>query len=253
MSNIAKAFFHRVVAVHPIIIKATGSVKLAVLWDQIHYWSDKTNDPDGWVYKSQEEIFDETGIKRRGIETARALGKKLGVLDSMVRNTPPTVHYRVDEEAMEGLITKYLKKNPQKAIRNFKVKKEEKKPGVIIKVPDWMDKKAWSEWEEYRKEKKQKLTPMTIKQQIKFLEQHRGDHVEIIQTSIRNGWRGLFEIKRKLPSDKEIRNQAVVQVKRKEQEWEKKTAPITEEERKASQAKIDEIREKLRKKFILKK
>ena len=253
MSNIVKSFFQRVVAVHPIIIKATGSVKLAILWDQIHYWSDKTRDPDGWVYKSQEELFDETGIKRRGIETARVLGKKLGVLDSEVRNTPPTVHYRVNEDAMEELIGKYLKKNPQKAIVNFKVKKEEKKACVIIELPEWMDKKVWSDWEEYRKEKKQKLTPMTIKQQIKFLEKNKADHIQIIQTSIQNGWRGLFEIKRKLPSDKEIRNQAVVQVKHKEQEWEKKTAPMTEEQRKESQKKIDAIRENLRKKLRLQK
>lgn len=56
--------------------------------------------------------------------------------------------------------------------------------------------KAWSEWVEYRKEKKKKLTPSTIKKQIQFLG-GRGDPeiIEIINQSIRNGWEGLFDLK----------------------------------------------------------
>lgn len=60
---------------------------------------------------------------------------------------------------------------------------------------EFIDQNAWSEWEQYRKEKKKTLTPTTIKKQIAFLNEHRADHAAIIEQSIRNGWTGLFEIK----------------------------------------------------------
>lgn len=69
-------------------------------------------------------------------------------------------------------------------------KKENKKPSV--ELPEWLDKKSWSEWVIHRKEIKKSLTPMSMKKQIKLLENDKANHVEIIQNSIRNGWTGLF-------------------------------------------------------------
>jgi hypothetical protein len=55
---------------------------------------------------------------------------------------------------------------------------------------------AWCEWVQYRKEKKQKLTPSTVRKQIQFLAGRAGPEiVEIINQSITNGWTGLFEPK----------------------------------------------------------
>ncbi len=63
-------------------------------------------------------------------------------------------------------------------------------------LPEWLDKEAWNEWVAFRKEQRKKLTPMSIKKQIKFLEKHKADHAAIIEQSIKNGWTGLFELKR---------------------------------------------------------
>lgn len=55
---------------------------------------------------------------------------------------------------------------------------------------------AWLEWEQYRKEKKQKLTELTAQKQIKFLERWPEEiAILIIEQSIKNGWTGLFEYK----------------------------------------------------------
>jgi uncharacterized protein DUF4373 len=57
-------------------------------------------------------------------------------------------------------------------------------------------KKAWAEWEQYKKEKKQKLTPSSVKKQMDFLDGRAGPQVvAIINQSILNGWAGLFELK----------------------------------------------------------
>lgn len=62
-------------------------------------------------------------------------------------------------------------------------------------LPDWIDQSSWLAWEVHRKEKRQKLTQSSIRSQIKFLEEHKEDHVKIIEQSIRNGWTGLFPLK----------------------------------------------------------
>ena len=54
--------------------------------------------------------------------------------------------------------------------------------------------KAWESWGEYRREKKKKLTPSTIKLQLKMLAV-QPDPAAVINKSIENGWTGLFPIK----------------------------------------------------------
>lgn len=100
--------------------------------------------------------------------------------------------------------TKYV---DQKKILSIKENKSytEKGDGEEIKqieattdeYPVWLNRDIWGDWEEYRKNKGKKLTKQTIKLQLKFLEAHKEDHKEIIETSIFQGWTGLFELKGK--------------------------------------------------------
>lgn len=62
--------------------------------------------------------------------------------------------------------------------------------------PSWLNREAWDEWVKYRKQKKNPLTELSIKKQLKLLEENKYDHIEIINQSIQNGWTGLFEIKK---------------------------------------------------------
>lgn len=59
-------------------------------------------------------------------------------------------------------------------------------------LPLWLNKEKWNEWLEYRKQSKKKMTELTIRKQLKFLEIYKKDHVQIIDKSITNGWQGLF-------------------------------------------------------------
>jgi len=109
-----KELLKRPIAYQPIIAKSFGSVKLAIVWCQIYYWTDKTKDPDGWIYKTAIEMFEETGLSRREQETARDAGITLGVLESEARGYPRKVHYRINFEKAQEAIEKYLKKKPAK-------------------------------------------------------------------------------------------------------------------------------------------
>lgn len=63
-------------------------------------------------------------------------------------------------------------------------------------LPEWLDAIAWNEWVAFRKEIKKPLTNLMTKKQIEFLSNHKEYHKSIINSSIMNGWTGLFEIKK---------------------------------------------------------
>lgn len=108
--KVTEALLRRPIAYHPIVAKAFGSVKLAVMWSQLYYWSDKGSDPEGWIYKTQDEIFEETGLGRREQETARKLAVELGVIEEKRCGTPPKMHFRIDMDNTLKTIAKYLGK-----------------------------------------------------------------------------------------------------------------------------------------------
>lgn len=63
-------------------------------------------------------------------------------------------------------------------------------------LPDGIHESSWLEWIEYRKEIKKKMTPRTQAMQIKLLSKYsKSDQEQIINTSIQNGWTGLFDLK----------------------------------------------------------
>jgi len=64
-----------------------------------------------------------------------------------------------------------------------------------IQYPNWLDKEAWKEWEEYRKEIKKPLTQRAIELQWKDLEKDKENQKARIEQSIMNRWTGLFPLK----------------------------------------------------------
>lgn len=146
------ALLQRPIAYHPVVAKAFGSAKLAIFWSQFYYWSDRTQDPDGWVYKSAEDIFEETGLSRREQETCRKLAKEMGVMDEKRRRMPAVMHYRVNLEATARLVEQYAAANnggtlfpvdtPKKDVKAARVKAAHNPLGAeIIKAFEAVDPK----------------------------------------------------------------------------------------------------------------
>lgn len=125
-------FFTRPIAYHPIVAKAFGSVNLGILWSQLFYWSDKTKDAEGWIYKTQKDLYDETALSRREQDTARKIGRELGVLEEKLAGNPATLHFRVNLDAAIGAVEKFLESTEDAQPRQRK----EKATGTI----DWLNK-----------------------------------------------------------------------------------------------------------------
>jgi hypothetical protein len=119
-----------VIPIPRIYVEMTGDYAAAALLNQILYWSERTNDTDGWFYKSyadwQEElclsqyqvnrIID--GDKRSQKKTIRL--RDLGV-ETMLKKSKkgaPTVHYRLDESVFVNALTKHLDSKKTSIINN---------------------------------------------------------------------------------------------------------------------------------------
>lgn len=79
--------------------------------------------------------------------------------------------------------------------------RKSKTPLPPLVLPQALDtpqfRNAWSEWEKYRSESSWKLTPTSIKGQLKKLEKYgHDDAIASLEQSITNGWRGLFPPRR---------------------------------------------------------
>lgn len=105
--------------------------------------------------------------------------------------------------ANEEMATKWQPLGVAGKVRLGKVSKDksnkgaEKKPTKqskpSIELPDWLNKKKWQEWLEYRKSRRLTTSDITLKRQIALLGRFQSQHEAMIEKSITMGWQGLFE------------------------------------------------------------
>jgi hypothetical protein len=96
--------FDQPIAYHPVIARAVGSVSAGVLLSQLLYWTPRTEDPDGWFYKTRDELHAETALTRYEQESARKALKKLGILEEAVRGLPAKIYFRINVDALTALL-----------------------------------------------------------------------------------------------------------------------------------------------------
>lgn len=83
-------------AYDPRFIKKFGA-EGGLMLGQLVYWSDKTDDPDGWIWKVQKEWNEEIGLTRNEARRGRRRLVEAGVIEEKIRKgIPPRNHYRVD-------------------------------------------------------------------------------------------------------------------------------------------------------------
>lgn len=83
----------RPIAYHKPLIRRFGLAP-GVFLGQLLYWHGKGGE-DGWIYKTQKEMEEETCLSRRSQETARKALTEAGVLEEELRGIPAQLYYRV--------------------------------------------------------------------------------------------------------------------------------------------------------------
>ncbi len=84
----------RIIAFHPRLARVLGGVYEALLFQQLAYWSDKGDDPE-WIYKTRDDLREETTLNRYQQEQARKSLRNLGVIEEERRGIPAKLYYRV--------------------------------------------------------------------------------------------------------------------------------------------------------------
>lgn len=79
-------------------------------------------------------------------------------------------------------------------------KRERDKKKKATTLPAGLDcpefRKTWAEWEQFRREKKQTLTPTTARKQLSALRARAPQEaITMLEQSMKNGWTGIFEVK----------------------------------------------------------
>jgi len=100
------------IAYYPSLVKVVGGVLPCLFLCQMYYWQGKQKDPDGWIFKSQAEIQEETGMGRREQESARKDLKARGLIQERFAGCPRRLEYLLIDDALEARWQEYLQGVP---------------------------------------------------------------------------------------------------------------------------------------------
>ncbi len=112
----------RLIGYYPDIAKAIGDVKTTVFLCQFLYWEGKQHDKQYGIYKTQEEIYNETGLGRREQERARKRLKSLGILTETKRSTPAKLYFKFHWNILDEIVSDYVYKVEEELDTSFVAK-----------------------------------------------------------------------------------------------------------------------------------
>jgi hypothetical protein len=95
---------NRVVGYSPDLARLVGGATTGLFLSQLLFLSDKGANPEGWVYKSEQELGKETGLTKREQQTARRKLLSLGVIAIMRGGWKNTYHFKVLWEKLYQVI-----------------------------------------------------------------------------------------------------------------------------------------------------
>jgi len=81
---------------HPSLAKMLGGVQAAVFLGMLLRWAGRGARRDGYIWKSMEEIANETALTRREQDAARGILRRLGIVKEKRAAIPPRVHFLLD-------------------------------------------------------------------------------------------------------------------------------------------------------------
>ena len=93
----------RPIAYHPGLVPILGSVNAVLFFGQIFYWQDKASSELG-VYKTADDIQNETGLSYREQATAREKLRALGVLIETEKRIEHRIYFKIDMAVFDALL-----------------------------------------------------------------------------------------------------------------------------------------------------
>ncbi|MEE1869056.1 hypothetical protein [Pseudomonas auratipiscis] len=104
----------------------------ALMLSQAIYWSNRTDNAEGWFYKTMEEWEAETGMTRSEQESARKKLIKVGALQEMKKGVPCRLFYRVNIAAIHANLSADF---PQSSLQDSRKQGRKKSASKAAEIP----------------------------------------------------------------------------------------------------------------------
>ena len=99
-----------VVAYRPQLTDLTGCPIATLFFGQLIYWDGKQRDPEGWIYKTQNEFHKELRLSRWNQESARKRLKKLGLIEERyTKSIPRRLEFKLNKPNIEAQVLELIK------------------------------------------------------------------------------------------------------------------------------------------------
>lgn len=124
----------RTVAYYPGLKNITGSTTASIFLCQMLYWSGKSR--DGWIWKTSDEIEEETGLTYNEQKTAKKILKDLNLVSIEFKRLDHTTRYRINEEQLNLMWEELSGRKGKKAEVKEEPKKEEETSEQLPLIPE---------------------------------------------------------------------------------------------------------------------
>jgi len=81
-----------------------GSVKAGLFLSRLIHLARQAPDPAGWLCRTQQELFAETGLTEKAQVTARRKLKECGIMEERLIGCPARLSYRLNWMRLEQLL-----------------------------------------------------------------------------------------------------------------------------------------------------
>ncbi len=91
---------------YPQLARALGGIEEALFVQQLYYWTDKSKNKDGWVYKTKKQWEEETCLSRKKQDRIRKKLEEMGIIEIKRKkaNGAPTLWYKLNVDKVNELL-----------------------------------------------------------------------------------------------------------------------------------------------------
>ncbi|MGJ5632536.1 hypothetical protein [Nostoc sp. CALU 1950] len=92
------------IAFHRVYATIAGSASAGLFLSQAMYWDLRTNDLQGWFYKTYEQWTLETALNRYELDKIRHHLTSINILETQLKGSPARLYYRINHKVLNNFL-----------------------------------------------------------------------------------------------------------------------------------------------------
>lgn len=103
-NNKSAEILGRPIAFYRFYATIAGSASAGLFLSQAMYWDLRTNDPQGWFYKTYEQWTSETALNRYELDKIRHHLTTINILETQLKGSPARLYYRINHKVLNNFL-----------------------------------------------------------------------------------------------------------------------------------------------------